>query len=225
MERFFAMISLLRFSKVDCLSPGVAKKFAEYYPTHSNKKEIAPCSFTDYAKVRAVQDRDIDVAMLARFSNEKGYQLVEGFEAKIPDWSVHLCGFGPRMPKISNSRVTIYRVEDPFEALGRAKIFLSIQRVNNYPSQSLLEAMASGCAIVATDVGETRELLDESCAILIPYDSQALFEAIVKLMADDECRDSLGIEARRRVLQDHTVERYGDYFLEKILTQRRQLRP
>ena len=101
--------------------------------------------------------------------------------------------------------------------MAQTKIFLSLQKTNNYPSQSLLEAMASGCAIIATDVGETRRLLDETRSILIPYDAVYLKSAIEKLMNDQALRLQLGKAARVHVTKTQTVERYAEYFLRDVV--------
>ena len=44
---------------------------------------------------------------------------------------------------------------------ARASVFVSCQRHENLGSSSLLEAMASGDAVVATDVGQTWRIVDE----------------------------------------------------------------
>ena len=65
----------------------------------------------------------------------------------------------------------------------------------------LLEAAASGMAIVATDVGGTREIFptDANAAILVPADDRsALANAIGSLLADDQRRHELGAAARQR---------------------------
>ena len=71
-------------------------------------------------------------------------------------------------------------VWDTSSILNRTAINVQLQEDDNYPSQSLLEGMASGNAIVATDVGLTRRLVDESNGILIPSPSAtgALAKAI-----------------------------------------------
>jgi glycosyltransferase involved in cell wall biosynthesis len=93
-----------------------------------------------------------------------------------------------------------------------------LQRVNNYPSQSILEAIACGAAIIATDVGETRNFLDDDCAILINLDVDELILAIKKLLSDEELRLSLAENARKKVLGNHSIERYSNYFCEDILS-------
>jgi glycosyltransferase involved in cell wall biosynthesis len=65
----------------------------------------------------------------------------------------------------------------------------------------LLEAAASGIAVVASDVGGTREIFPpvSECAVLVPAgSSMELANAIVAVLRDDDLRESLGRAARRR---------------------------
>lgn len=179
------------------------------------RHHIAPCSFTDYSAVKSRKVRDIDILMLARFVDGKGYDLLESIDEHLRPYNAHFCGFGPR--RIDTPNAEVYKADRPFDLLGRSKIFLSLQKGNNYPSQSLLEAMASGCAIIATDVGETRKILDESRAILIPYDADALRMAICKLIEDAELTGRLAKNARDFVLTHQTVHSYAQYFLDEAL--------
>jgi len=204
---------------VDCLSETIGQyvraqcgKAADLEKIH-----VSPCSFIDLQEIDAGdRERDIDVVMMARFSPEKGYSLLLEALPRMPsNLLVHLCGFGPNPPL--TSRAEVYESSQPIEVLSRTKIFLSIQQTENYPSQSLLEAMACGCAIVATDVGETRRLLDESCAVLIPPSSDHLVEAIMRLINDPGRRQRLGLAARKRIFHEHTLERFSEYFEKMIL--------
>lgn len=183
------------------------------------KQHVAPCSFTDYANVISAKNRDIDILMLARFVPGKGYELLEEVDPFLKGYNFHVCGFGRRPIQLQSAK--IYNTERPFEVLGRTKVFLSLQTSNNYPSQSLLEAMASGCAIIATDVGETRKLLDKTCAMLIPPCSNKLLVAIEALMGDPSAREALGSAARDRVLSTQTVSAYADYFEKDLLGMRK----
>lgn len=65
-------------------------------------------------------------------------------------------------------------------------------------SNSLLEYMASGLPVVATDVGGNREALEETGILVPPDDPAALAQAILRLRSS-ELRQQLGLAARRRV--------------------------
>ena len=215
-SRLLAGFNIRRFHRIDCLSDQPKSLLEKYFPHVSGESiRVAPCSFSDYSNAKPQRNRDLDVVMMARFVSGKGYDLLKEIESISDLYSLHCFGSGPLSVNIDSAIVSF--APDPFEVLGRSKVFLSLQSVNNYPSQSVLEAMASGCAIIATDVGETRKFLDGDCAVLIPYDANALRVAIETLMKDEPLRDRLGARARERVMQEHTVERYAKYFLEEIV--------
>jgi glycosyltransferase involved in cell wall biosynthesis len=72
----------------------------------------------------------------------------------------------------------------------------------------LLEAGASGKAIIATDVGGTAEILEnqKSARLIPPGDPETLSKVILELIADKEQRISLGEEARHRIGSAFSIE-------------------
>jgi len=80
---------------------------------------------------------------------------------------------------------------------------------------ALLEAMAAGCAIIATGAGEHGPTL-EGAGIVIPvYPLEpALGEAMEQLRDDPESRGRLGAAARQRVVEEHSLEGYIDNLLD-----------
>jgi glycosyltransferase involved in cell wall biosynthesis len=63
----------------------------------------------------------------------------------------------------------------------------------------LLEAMANGCAIVSSAVGEIPSTLDSSCAILLDDPTTAhVADALQALLGEPARRLDLGLAARRR---------------------------
>lgn len=87
----------------------------------------------------------------------------------------------------------------------------------------LLDAMAMGKAVVATDVNGTRDyVLDGLTAVLVPpRDARALALAIDGLMRDEGRRRQMGAHARADVRQRFTT----DHFLAPILGKCAELRP
>lgn len=72
----------------------------------------------------------------------------------------------------------------------------------------VIEAMALGKPVVATDVGGTREAIDEGVTgyIVPPGDSGALAERIERLAASDALRASMGKTARHRAEKFFSIE-------------------
>ncbi len=76
----------------------------------------------------------------------------------------------------------------------------------------VIEAMASGLPVVATDVGGVAEAVGEAGLLVPPRDSAAVAAACVRLLAHPEQRRALGAAARARVLQKFTTKHcFGTY--------------
>lgn len=87
-------------------------------------------------------------------------------------------------------------------------------------SNSVLEAMAAGRAVVATAVGGTPEMLD-GCGVLVPpQEPRALAEALGHLLDNPDEAEALGRAARERVAAHFTInsmiDRYVDLYEELI---------
>lgn len=70
-----------------------------------------------------------------------------------------------------------------------------------------VEAMMSGRALVATDVGGTREACAGTGLLVQPQNPQELAAAVTRLLQDSALRTSLAEEARERALAYFTIER------------------
>ncbi len=74
----------------------------------------------------------------------------------------------------------------------------------------LLEAMAVGAPIVATDVGDVRGVVGETAAVVAPADHRALAGAIAALLDDPGKATGLGSAARERVRERHSSRAWVD---------------
>lgn len=104
--------------------------------------------------------------------------------------------------------------EQKNKMLKDADIFVLPSYAEGLPN-SLLEAMASGCACVATNVGGVPELvLDKSCGILIsPGDTMALANSLVYLVNNPEERYLMGLAAKKRVQKEYDIQKAAEKFL------------
>jgi len=102
-------------------------------------------------------------------------------------------------------------IMDPRKAYQRAWIYVSSSLSEGSPI-SILEAMACGKPIIATDAGGTAEILGDSGIVVPPRNPEALADAIGRLMRDKRLAIDLGKAARRRVEELFSLERMiGSY--------------
>lgn len=211
-------------NRIDFLSDSILRMHKNLFGVPRSKGKVAECSFLAN-KVEKINyaSRDIDLCFVGRLVPFKGIELLIDVLSEIePPLSVHICGEGPmrsyidsKLDVIGSHSVAVGYCENPIEVLSRSKIFLSLQAHNNYPSQSIFEAIKSGCLVIATDVGETRKMLNDKNSILIK-DKLTLINAIKAALENDGLRQSLSHEAEK-VFQKHNIENFSNYFVREIL--------
>lgn len=106
---------------------------------------------------------------------------------------------------------TSVRLVGPFDDvedfLRAADVFV-LPSLEEGMSLALLEAMAMGLPVVATDIPANRVLVDEQLGRLVPTrDSALLAAAIAELLADRELADRLGRAGRARVAERFSLDK------------------
>jgi len=77
---------------------------------------------------------------------------------------------------------------------------------------AVIEAMACGKPVVATDVGGVSEILGDAGILVPPRNPRALARGILKVLSDEELARELGLRARMRVLREFPMSRIvGEY--------------
>jgi glycosyltransferase involved in cell wall biosynthesis len=77
--------------------------------------------------------------------------------------------------------------------------------------------MACGNAVIATDVGLTKKIVTPDVGLCISATPKSLVEAIEYLLSNIEKTSMMGIAARRKVMSEHTIEKYINYIRKKIV--------
>lgn len=147
------------------------------------------------------QDK-LSVVCVSRLIERKGvWELVEGFRTvarRIPRAHLDLIGTGILYEQLRRrveqqdlaDRVTLHGAVD-HEAvpqhLRRASLFVLPSHAEGM-SNALLEGMACGLAVVVTDTGGTLELIRDNGLIVPKRDPQALADAMIEILSDDEKR-------------------------------------
>ncbi|GAA1068887.1 glycosyltransferase [Kitasatospora nipponensis] len=106
------------------------------------------------------------------------------------------------------------RTPDAAWASGTVAVFSA--RAQRSP-RPLVDAMLSGRAVVATDVGVVREALGPAGLLVPPRDPAALALACLALLGDEERRGRLGLAGRLRAQERFAVEPVVSAFREVYL--------
>lgn len=130
-------------------------------------------------------------------------------KAKMPGWQLQLVGDGPRRAELEALIVELGlealvqclgRRDDVPELLGRAELFAFSTTAAEGFGIALVEAMASGLPVMASDVPACREVLaDGAAGLLAPAgDVAAWTQELQFLMGDERARKRLAVAARQR---------------------------
>jgi len=94
-----------------------------------------------------------------------------------------------------------------------ADVFCITSLDENFPS-TVLESMACGIPVVGFKVGGIPEQVTDDCGILVaPKNVRGLAEAIEVLLKNDEQRRILGVNCRKRVLENYSVEKFKERYI------------
>jgi glycosyltransferase involved in cell wall biosynthesis len=105
------------------------------------------------------------------------------------------------------TRLRIVGSEPDLEGLLAASdVFVSTSRYEGF-GMAILEALASSTAVVATDVGATKELVTNGLTGLLvsPGDERALEEAVVALLGDPDMRLRLATAGSRSARENYDL--------------------
>lgn len=168
---------------------------------------------------------------VARLVKRKGIQhlLRAVKQSKVLNLHVRIAGTGPEEDNLRQlakslgveSRVEFMGAQSP-DAMAdcyREAAFLVHPAVTESFSMTLLEAMASGLPIIATDVGGIPELVEpgENGILVAPGDVAALAEAM-NTMSEPAVRARFASNNRAKILAGFTWEHIGRQYLQQVFS-------
>jgi glycosyltransferase involved in cell wall biosynthesis len=214
--------------KIDFLSEGLMNRFERnVFKVDDKRKSYSPCSFVIYDNYYPTYPKKNHIVFLGRLHKDRNPLLIlesiKLFQNISPNTKeiFYIIGDGALKNELASyisseklhNVIMTGNVYNPWEYLQYSKIFITVAN-ENYPSQSLLEAMACGNAIIASDVGETRKLVTEDNGILVPLSSEIIACAIQFLIENPAECERLGKNARKKVIEEHNIDNYSKYFFE-----------
>ena len=179
--------------------------------------------------------REKVILAVGRLGREKGHDLLIRAFAALgrgrEGWRLVILGEGPERSSLERLALTLGLgcevimpgvVREPAEWLYKAGLFVLPSRYEGFPN-SLLEAMACGCAVIAADCpsGPGEIVSHGQNGLLVPPDDvDALSASLLRLMGDENLRASLGNRARdvRSRFSREKIMAQWDELVESVCT-------
>lgn len=180
---------------------GITKK-SEVIPTG-----IDPAPFTHVRSAQEPKDKGVKVSYVGRLESVKGVDdyltAVVPLKENFADLTIDIAGWvKPHHPLVTafQDKVSFLGLVNVPELLSRTNIF-TLPSYSEGLSNALMEAMASGCACIASDVGGNSYLIQNGVSgLLFPAGDRAALQAHVRRLLNDPAkRQALGKAARRRI--------------------------
>jgi glycosyltransferase involved in cell wall biosynthesis len=172
------------------------------------------------------------VVMVANLRPEKGHDTllaaIPAIVARHPEATFTLAGAGPRRDALEtlaralsiDGRVRFAgECRDVPSLLADSDLFVLPSRSEAFPN-AVIEAMAAGLPVVASDVGGIPEVVRDGVTgrLVPPDDARALADAVIGLMDDPGRAAGLGAAARAGV-ERYSIDRMVDAFERLYLTE------
>jgi glycosyltransferase involved in cell wall biosynthesis len=173
---------------------------------------------------RPMPDREPQVLAVGRLDHQKAHDVLLRAWAKVqpsaPTWTLRIAGEGPEQADLFRLRDELQlrdsvvfegrsnRVVDMYQS---ASVFVLPSRFEGFPN-ALVEAMANGCAVIASDCpGASSELVTDGVdGLMVSVDSiDELAAALRRLIESARLRQELS-EAAKSVWQRYTPVSVGD---------------
>jgi glycosyltransferase involved in cell wall biosynthesis len=157
------------------------------------------------------QDATLAVTV-ARLHRAKGVDVLlrawSELHRHAPSARLIVVGVGPEMAKLMRARpggVTLAGATDPRQCLAAADVFVAPSRWEAGASLAVMEAMAQGLPVVATQVDGMAAILERR--YLAPVDDpRALARILEELLGDEHQRHVTGARNRDRVHAERNLE-------------------
>ena len=155
------------------------------------------------------------ILSIGRLEDQKNFELlINQFKDTEDELSFDIIGSGSSENKLvdlaisNNVKINFlgtYTYEKVMETYQDYVFYISTSSFEGNP-KTILEAMGSGCVVIASDIPNHKELIDnEVNGILFSLERPNLKEVITKLRKDTNNLKKLSLTAKQKVLEDNNI--------------------
>lgn len=210
---------------IDCLYPSCVNRI---HDITGKPVTATPCSFTDLELFHP-EEKTKTIVFLCRLTKGKNcslfIQAIHKCEKQLVNngYNVVIAGDGEERESLETMTKEL-NLSDVVKFVGfvnsenilpECSVFVSLQDNNNYPSQSLIEAISCGCYIVATEVGETNLIVKSDFGKTCSFSADDISSAICDYLSFDYSkREDIILNAREFALKTFTIEKSVEHYNE-----------
>jgi len=133
-------------------------------------------------------------------------------------FSVTIMGDGPEEESVKElsteinciGAVSVGRVSNPNINLLSSQIFVSLIEPDNYPSQSVLEAMDCGCALVLSNTGTSKRYIKDN-GLLVGLEAREVANSIYSILQDAQALNVYGQNSRKLLVEEFSKDKCVSY--------------
>ncbi|EKB48330.1 glycosyltransferase [Cecembia lonarensis] len=217
--------------KILCVSPTVYKIMSRHSSDYISRKikEIGlPFHFIESSTYNTeISQKEKIIVFAARFISRKNgllfsrviFDLFE--QEKLNGWYVYILGEGPEkevIEKVLNpfrDRVFVGFRPDINEILKISSIFVSIIQPDNYPSQSVLDAMFFSNALILSDNGDSEKFIKNN-GILVELSSDGIKKGIEVMINNPDILKDFQNQSRALYDENFDHKKYIEEFISII---------
>ena len=176
-------------------------------------------------------DQTVRIISARRWKVHRGAHLFadvsERLLKKYPNVDITVAGTGPdegymhdKLDSFPNAHFMVYGSEDSLKIHLDKQIAVVPTLGSEGTSLSLLEAMAAGCAVVATNVGGmTNIIINEYNGLMVSPDTDELEAAVARLIEDRDLRERLAAKAYETVKDSFNLKKWQDSWRRVLMNE------
>lgn len=225
--KLFSLLNRKKLIRVTSVSAFAAESFKDVFGTENIDIIYNPVEIHIYNSFPKVRHEGINFINVARFYPVKNHTLlIDAFALvcqKTADAKLYLVGNGPEYEKLKRyvlqnkleTRVIFTGYcEDVASLLTQSDVFVLSSLSEAFPV-SVIEALAAGLPVIATNVGGLPELVNDNGILVASNNVNSLCDAMLLLAADSRLRNEMGkISQEKSKIFDvsNIVKQYEDLY-------------